>query len=159
MVSATVAGTETGVLVVIDETTARVYSPENSTTCSRLKDVTDQTVSLVSLTHDSVLDVLRLNISETSADVISSKMSGVFCHICEHLSRCRYNLKQHVKQHEIENGIVLACGKCPKTFKDNHELSVHIKICKFRCNLCDFSNSRKKRVEQHMRRAHKYDDL
>ena len=159
VVSATLGEQGRGVLVVVGEVTASIFFPPNAITFSPLQSVNELTASLVTLDKDNIINKVELDVTEVDIDNIVSRKVAVFCDVCEQLFSRQSNLNRHKSQHEILDGVSLACSKCPKVCADNHELLLHIKSCKFRCNLCSYSNSRKIRVEQHIRRVHKYDDM
>ena len=71
----------------------------------------------------------------------------------------KQGFRKHLSYHNLkEKKYLYQCPKCPLKFTDNsnlkrHILSIHDRQV-FRCLHCDFEDSRKKRLQDHMNNAH-----
>ena len=88
--------------------------------------------------------------------------SGTFltCQVqgCHYKSPSQKYLQRHIKVHDITNRIKCEYENC--SFKaivqakvDFHVREVHLKI-KFNCQFCEYSNSRKFRLAEHIKKLH-----
>ena len=130
-----------------------------SVTAAALATDSDGTDTLMSLSHDLVVE--RRVLCQDDGELILSDSRKMFmmCNICEKLTKDKFSLRVHQESHRETEGTVYKCVKCLEIFLNEFTFQQHSHGCKYQCNRCDFSDVRKRRVEQHVRAKHKFDHL
>ena len=85
-----------------------------------------------------------------------SKIVGVLCSVCFHISRDSSDNKRHCNSMHNKDKIVM-CPRCSRVFTTVYVMKEHMRGCVYKCSACDFSDVKKVTVQSHQRRAHRYD--
>ena len=90
------------------------------------------------------------------------KILGVLCNICGKKLNDRRNLTTHMKQHDLAGGLFV-CADCGVVCRDSFFYKAHKLRCYFPCPFaytdCKFKAKKRKDIDKHMQRKHKYDDM
>ncbi|KAI7903253.1 uncharacterized protein BX663DRAFT_485987 [Cokeromyces recurvatus] len=86
-----------------------------------------------------------------------------YCHICNHVSKRRYNLMTHIKTHDKSRIKEFGCTICEKRFdrrhdRDRHLATVHRGERSFTCKHCTTHFSRRDALNRHLIQRHEYNE-
>ena len=121
--------------------------------------VTENTAkaSVLRLSPDNVVNRCYIGVSDNT--IKTEKTLAVFCCICKSMFESSLKLKVHInKQHTAGNMRICPKDGCQEAFFTGYELKEHNKVCTYKCPVqgCEFRHMRKRLVESHHRRVHKY---
>ncbi|KAI8365499.1 hypothetical protein EDC96DRAFT_443512 [Choanephora cucurbitarum] len=86
-----------------------------------------------------------------------------YCHLCDHVSKRRYNLGTHIKTHDKSRVKEFGCPQCPKAFdrrhdRDRHLATVHRGERSYACSHCATHFSRRDALNRHLIQKHDYNE-
>ena len=116
--------------------------------------------SVLRLSPDNVVDRCYIGVNNNIIKTdVKEKTLAVFCNICKSMFECLPKLRVHVdKQHTAGNLRICPKEGCQEAFNTGYEFKEHMKVCSYKCPVqgCEFRHKRKRLVESHQRRAHRY---
>ncbi|KAI8387026.1 hypothetical protein BD560DRAFT_486572 [Blakeslea trispora] len=86
-----------------------------------------------------------------------------YCHLCDHVSKRRYNLGTHIKTHDKSRVKEFGCPQCNKAFdrrhdRDRHLATVHRGERSYACSHCATHFSRRDALNRHLVQKHDYNE-
>ncbi|KAI9476385.1 MAG: hypothetical protein EXX96DRAFT_527640 [Benjaminiella poitrasii] len=102
--------------------------------------------------------------NKTTTAIKKPKEAKIYhCHLCNHVSKRRYNLMTHIKTHDKARLKEFGCTICEKRFdrrhdRDRHLATVHRGERSFVCSDCKTHFSRRDALNRHLIQRHDYDE-